>query len=112
MRALRYVTTLLAIVGALLIAVPAHAQIADPDLSPLIDALAPGNFKDREAAIGVLVATGDPRIVPVLEQLALGELYFDEASGKVVFTAAAGGKGAISDPVTGAEITTLTEDGL
>jgi urea transport system permease protein len=94
------------------LALPAQAQIADADLSALIDALAPGNFKDREAAIGVLVASGDPRVVPVLETLAQGELYADEASGKVVFTSDPGGEGAISDPVTGAELPALTEDGL
>jgi urea transport system permease protein len=94
------------------LALPAQAQIADADLSALVDALAPGNFKDREAAIGVLVVSGDPRVVPVLETLAQGELYADEASGKVVFTSDPGGKGAISDPVTGAELPALTEDGL
>lgn len=94
------------------LATPAQAQVADAELTPLVDALAPGNFKDREAAIGVLVATGDPRVVPVLEVLLEGELYFDEASGKVVFTSEAGGEGTISDPVTGAELPDLTEDGL
>jgi urea transport system permease protein len=94
------------------LALPAQAQIADADLSALVDALAQGNFKDREAAIGVLVASGDPRVVPVLETLAQGELYADEASGKVVFTLDPGGEGAISDPVTGAELPALTEEGL
>ncbi|MFP9138219.1 urea ABC transporter permease subunit UrtB [Devosia sp. XGJD_8] len=94
------------------LATPAQAQVADAELTPLVNALAPGNFKDREAAIGVLVATGDPRVVPVLEVLLEGELYFDEASGKVVFTSEAGGEGTISDPVTGAELPDLTEDGL
>jgi urea transport system permease protein len=94
------------------IAVPAHAQIADADLSPLVDALAPGNYKDREAAIGVLVATGDQRVVPILEVLLEGELYFDEASGKVIFTSAPGGKGTVTDPVTAAELPEIAEDGL
>ncbi len=91
---------------------PAYSQIADTDLSMLVDALAPGNFKDREAAIGVLVATGDPRVVPVLETLARGELYADETSGKVVFTSESGGEGAITDPVTAAELPALSSDGL
>jgi urea transport system permease protein len=111
MTLLRMITTLMVVLSALL-ATPAHAQIADADLSPLVDALAPGNFKDREAAIGVLVATGDPRVVPVLEVLLEGELYFDEASGKVVFTSASSGKGTITDPVTSAELTAISEDGL
>ena len=94
------------------VATPANAQVADAELTPLVDALAPGNFKDREAAIGVLVTTGDQRVVQVLEVLLEGELYFDEASGKVVFTAEAGGKGTITDPVTSAELPDLTADGL
>ena len=104
-----FIIAFMMVLGA---ALPAHAQIADAELTPLVDALAPGNFKDREAAIGVLVATGDPRVVPVLETLLEGELYFDEASGQVVFTSEAGGEGTISDPVTGAELPALTEDGL
>ena len=107
---LRTIALLLALCFGL--AVPAHAQIADTDLTPLVDALAPGNFKDREAAIGGLVATGDPRVVPVLEVLLEGELYFDEASGKVVFTSQSGGEGTLTDPVTSAELSELTPDGL
>jgi urea transport system permease protein len=112
MTRLRMITTLMVVLGALLVTTPAHAQIADAELSALVDALAPGNFKDREAAIGVLTATGDQRAVPVLQTLLEGELYVDAASGKVVFTAAPSGKGAISDPVTGAALPALTEDGL
>ncbi|MDB5613895.1 MAG: urtB [Devosia sp.] len=100
------------LVLSLTIAIPAHAQVADSDLSPLVDALAPGNFKDREAAIGVLVSTEDPRVVPILEVLLEGELYFDDATGKVVFTSAPSGKGTITDPLTGAELPAITEDGL
>ncbi len=112
MNVLKHFAVVVAILGAALTVSPAQAQIADAELTPLVDALAPGNFKDREAAIGVLVATGDPRAVPVLETLLEGELYFDEASGKVVFTSASGGKGTLTDPVTSAELPELTEDGL
>jgi urea transport system permease protein len=105
MNAFRYIAALMAIVGTLLVSAPAHAQIPDAELSALIDALAPGNFKDREAAIGALVATGDQRAVPVLETLLEGELYVDEATGKVVFTSGAGGKGTVTDPVTATELT-------
>jgi len=91
---------------------PAQAQIADADLSSLVDALAPGNFKDREAAIGALVATEDPRVVPLLAVLLEGELYVDETTGKVVFTKSAGGKGAASDPVSGAELADIDNANL
>jgi urea transport system permease protein len=109
MKFLIHLITLMMIFGAPL---PAHAQLADTDLTALVDALAPGSFKDREAAIGNLVASGDQRAVPVLETLLEGELYVDEASGKVVFTSAPSGKGTISDPVTGADLPDLAEDGL
>ncbi len=69
-----------------------------PTLSPLVDALAPGSFKDREAAIGALVATGDPRVVPILQVLGNGELYVVKASGKVVFIAG-NDPLALTDPV-------------
>ena len=114
MKSTRHIFAMLMVLGAALLAsaLPAQAQIADADLAPLVDALAPGNFRDREAAIGVLVSTGDPRVVPILETLLQGELYFDEASGKVVFTSAPSGKGDVSDPITGVELPALTEDGL
>lgn len=109
MQLLRTIVTLIMVLGA---ALPANAQITDADLSALINGLAPGNFKDREAAISVLANTGDPRAVPVLETLLEGELYFDEPSGKVVFTSAPGGKGALSDPVTGEALPNLANDAL
>ena len=112
MKSLRQMLALMMVLGSVLLTLPAHAQLADADLAPLVDALAPGNYKDREAAIGVLAATDDPRVVPILETLLSGELYFDEASGKVVFTSASGGKGTITDPLTSAELPALTEDGL
>lgn len=112
MTLLKHLIGAMLLLSALLAPMPAHAQIADTELTALVDALAPGSFKDRETAIGNLVASGDQRAVPVLETLLEGELYFDEASGKVVFTAASSGKGAISDPVTSADLPDLTEDGL
>ena len=111
MKFLRQLVALMIFLGAAFAAMPAHAQIADADLSPLVDALAPGNYKDREAAIGVLVATGDQRVVPILETLLAGDLYFDEPSGKVVFTSQSGGKGTLTDPVTAAELP-LTDENL
>ncbi|MCS6758398.1 MAG: HEAT repeat domain-containing protein [Candidatus Devosia euplotis] len=87
----------------------AQAQIAAAKLTPLIDALTPGSFKNRAMAIDALAATGDPRAVPVLRVLLESKLYVDEASGKTVFTARSGGKGVRSDPVTGKELPALTD---
>ena len=76
---------------------PALAQVDDAIFAPLVDALAPGNFKDREAAAAALAATGDPRAVRVLQTLLDGELYVVKDSGKVLLGA---GDKAI-DPATG-----------
>lgn len=109
MALLRHLIIVMMLLGTAAMAVPAHAQVADDELSALVDALAPGSFKDREAAIAALVATGDPRAVPVLRVLLDGELYVEDTSGKVVFTANAGGKGARTDPISGAELPELAE---
>lgn len=109
MALLRHLIIVMMLLGTAAMAVPAHAQIADDELSALVDALAPGSFKDREAAIAALVATGDPRAVPVLRVLLDGELYVEDTSAKVVFTANPGGKGARTDPIGGAELPELAK---
>ncbi len=77
---------------------PAQAQVDDATFGTLVDALAPGNFREREAAAGALAATDDPRAVAVLQSLLAGDLVVDETSGKVLL-----GTGARAiDPVTGA----------
>jgi urea transport system permease protein len=113
MHALRPLAFLALLIGITLGALPpAAAQIADAELSPLVDALAPGNFKDREAAIGVLVTTGDARVVPILQVLGEGELYVVEATGKVVFTSGSGDMVALTDPVTGAELGEMPDNDI
>lgn len=99
-RLLSRIALFLALVAGPLTTGPALAQVDDATLTPLVDALAPGNFRDREAAARALAATEDPRAVPVLETLLAGELYAVEATGKVVFYA----DGKATDPVTGSEV--------
>ena len=84
----RLLAMLTVLLGTLL--APAYAQTADAELAQLVDALAPGSFKDREAAIAALVATGDTRVVPLLQTLAEGDLYASGADGKVVFISGSG----------------------
>lgn len=98
--ALNLLAILLALVLSSLLPVSAQAQTADATLTPLVNALAPGNFKDREAAAKALGATGDQRAVPVLQALIEGELYATKADGKVVLLEGS----AATDPVTGAAL--------
>jgi len=98
-------TNLAILVAALLAAIlsfsPASAQTPDADLAPLVDALYPGSYADRQAAIAALVATGDQRVVPILQVLGEGDLYAVEATGKVVYVARSGDNYALTEPITG-----------
>ncbi|WDR05308.1 urea ABC transporter permease subunit UrtB [Devosia rhodophyticola] len=91
---------------------PSLAQAPDAELSTLVDALGPGSFKDRTAAIDALTQTGDPRVVPVFETLAAGDLYMVKTSGKVVFIAKSGAEQALTDPVTNADLDTAAKSDL
>jgi urea transport system permease protein len=96
--------SLIALLLALAFSLPAHAQTDDAALTTLVDALAPGNFKEREAAAAALAATGDPRAVPVLQTLLDGELYVIEATSQVVFVTTSGAGFKATDPVTADEL--------
>jgi urea transport system permease protein len=87
--------------GLLAGATSAPAQTPDAELVPLVDALYPGSYGDRQMAIGALVATGDPRVVEIPQVLGEGDLYAVEASGKVVYVERSGDNYALTDPVTG-----------
>jgi len=99
MNAMRLIR-LIALLLALLPTLPAFAQTDDATLTTLVNALAPGNFKDRETAAKALGATGDPRAVPVLQTLLDGNLYAAKTTGQVVFLAGDG----VTDPATGATV--------
>jgi urea transport system permease protein len=86
----------------LLTVLTASAALAQTDnFGVLVDALGPGSFKEREAAISALAATGDGRVPAILGALAEGDLYIIEATGKVVIAAKAGPGFALTDPPTG-----------
>jgi len=92
---------------AFLVIAGSAPSFAQTDLSPLVDALAPGSFSDRERAVNALVATGDERVPPILQVLAAGDLYVREADGKVVFVRAAGSDFVLIEPLDGSELATV-----
>jgi urea transport system permease protein len=77
----------------------AFAQQSDP--KPLIDSLGTADFKQAEALIGQIAATGDPRVVPPLNAFAEGELYVRKADNLVFMTKPAGANFTLIDPLTG-----------
>jgi urea transport system permease protein len=88
----------LLLIAVLLLAMPAHASSSD--VAVLVDALAPGSFKDRERAISALAASADGRVPAILTALAEGDLYVVKATGKVVAARKAGPAFALTDPLT------------
>jgi len=99
LRALRvYIATL-----AVLFAVLVHSAGAGAaEIAPLINALAQGNFDDREKAIENLAATGDAGVAPVLEALDGGNLYLRKTDGSVWIVRKEGDSLTLVDPRSGA----------
>jgi urea transport system permease protein len=74
---------------------------AQEDLKSRIDALATAKLPDMPALIQALSATGDPKVVPVLEALGEGDLYARKADNAVFLTKTAGANLSLIDPVSG-----------
>ncbi|HEY4201691.1 MAG TPA: urea ABC transporter permease subunit UrtB [Devosiaceae bacterium] len=103
--ATRLLTLIAFLIASLLLAVPqTSAQAAATPA--LVDALGPGSFTDREAAMAALVGTGDARVVPILQALSDGNLYIRKSDSKVAIATKAGGAYALKDPLDGADLGT------
>jgi urea transport system permease protein len=87
--------SLAAIVFFVLMSLSALAQ----DAASLVNALAPGNFKDREAAVAALAASGSGATVPVLEALAAGNLHVRKSDHKVFITSTNGEMLTLTEPL-------------
>ncbi len=76
----------------------------------LVDALGPGSFPQHEAAIAALVATGDPKVAPILEALSDGNLYLRKSDSRVAIGSKAGDGLDLKDPVSGTDLGQATTD--
>jgi urea transport system permease protein len=81
----------------LLAILPASAQ----SIEDLVRQLPEGSYSDRAAVVAQLAATGDTRLVPVLEALAAGDLNVVTETGQIVLVRPAGDMVAITDALTG-----------
>ncbi len=94
-RLLRFCAALLALCA------PSTALAEEHPLRGQINALAEGGFDHVETIVGDLAATGDPSVVPTLEALGEGDLFYRKDDGLVVIAAKAPGrKYTLSDPLT------------
>ncbi|MBX5197183.1 urea ABC transporter permease subunit UrtB [Rhizobium sp. NZLR10] len=74
---------------------------AEDDIHVLIDALGAGDFPEREAAIKALVASKDPHVSQILQQLSTGLLYVNSDGGPVLLQGGTDDEPTYSDPITG-----------
>ena len=94
---------LFAVFGVILSALPMSSGMAadEATLRPLVNALAEGGFDDTARQVEALAATGDPRVAPVLEALAGGDLYVRKSDNAVFKAERAGKVYTLTDPLTG-----------
>ena len=71
------------------------------ELRALINGLALGGYKETEAQIEALAATGDAAVAPVLEALAEGDVFTRKADGVVFVIEKIGSNYRLIDPLTG-----------
>jgi urea transport system permease protein len=85
------------LMAVLVAVVPARAQTVED----LVRQLPEGSYSDRAKVVAQLAATGDARLVPLLEALADGSLNVVEDTGQVVLIRPAGDNVQITDALTG-----------
>jgi urea transport system permease protein len=74
------------------------------DLEAVVQQLGDKDFSAKIAAVEHIAATGDPRVVPVLEAMLAGRLAVRRSDGRLVITEQRGRALIVEDPLTLAEI--------
>jgi urea transport system permease protein len=88
----------------ILLAASAFTAHAADDLKTLIDGLGTAKLSEMEEKVKTLAATGDPKVVPLLEALGEGELYARKSDSAVFITKGSGATPTLVDPMTGQEV--------
>lgn len=96
------------------LALPAVATAvkADDNIQTLVDALGIGDFPEREAAIKALVASKDPHVGKILQQLSDGLLYVSQDGGPVLLQGGTDDAPTYSDPITGEAAADIDPDSM
>lgn len=83
---------------------------AEDDVHALVDALGVGSFPEREAAIKSLVASKDPHVSQILQQLSDGELFVNTDGGPVLLQGGTDDEPTFADPITGEVVDDVDPD--
>jgi urea transport system permease protein len=81
-------------------AISARAQ-EDDQIHTLVNALGVGDFPEREVAIRALVASKDPHVGKILDELSDGQLYVSQDGGPVLLQGGDEDNPTYADPITG-----------
>lgn len=71
------------------------------DVAEVAAGLKAGSFKKKAGVVAELAGLGDPKVIPLLEALRNGRLYYRKADGRLVATEKAGKGYRLTDPLTG-----------
>jgi urea transport system permease protein len=98
----------------LCLAMPPFATVlkAEDAIHPLIDALGVGDFPEREAAIKALVASKDPNVGRILQELTDGKLYVSQDGGPVLIIGGTDDAPTYSDPITNEAVADVDPDSM
>ena len=77
------------------------AGVRAADVADVAAKLKTGSFKKKAGVVADLASLGDPRVIPLLEALQKGRLYYRKADGRLVVTEKAGKGYRLSDALTG-----------
>src|SRR5512133_1311979 len=92
------------VIWTLLLAVAAPGRVLADDLEPVIRQLGAGDFAAKIETVEHIAATGDARVVPVLEAMLASRLAVRPATGQVMITETRGRVLVLKDPLSLAEI--------
>jgi len=103
MRPLRLLMLLLLLGLSATFGLPAMAQSSAPagNITDLVNALSQGDFNDRITAIKALVASHDPHVPKILDELTNGQLYSPDGGGTVYLQGGTDDAPTYADPITG-----------
>ncbi|WP_337267603.1 urea ABC transporter permease subunit UrtB [Oryzifoliimicrobium ureilyticus] len=90
-------------------ALPARAA---EDIHALVDALGPGDFDARAEAIKALVASKDPHVGAILQNLSDGNLYSNPEGGPVLVKGGTDDEPVFTDPITGETVADVDPDSM
>ncbi|HCB39855.1 MAG TPA: hypothetical protein DEP79_09190, partial [Gammaproteobacteria bacterium] len=85
---------------------PVWAQNADEStgFESLIGELTTSSFKKKAKAVEAIAALDDERVLPVMEAMLAGDLYYQKSDEKIVFKADGESGYLITDVLTGTEL--------